>query len=72
MERKEFDFEVAKRIKKLREEVKMTQKVLAEKAGLSEQMISLIETGNRGMSLYSLNNIAGALGKTCEFCIFLY
>ncbi len=55
------DIVLAKRIKKLRRKVGLTQEKLAEKVNVSTTHIGLIETGKRRASLKTLQKIATAL-----------
>lgn len=59
------------KIKERREELKMSQEELAEKAGVTRQTISLIETGRvENVTLATMKSIAAALEDTVEH-IFL-
>ena len=53
-------------IKKTRKEQGWTQKELAEKVGLSQQTISLMESGKFNFSVISLIKILSALKLRCE------
>lgn len=53
--------EIAKKIAKEREAQNLTQKALAEIAGIAHGTVSSIESGNVGMSLEILILLAGAL-----------
>lgn len=55
---------VGKQIKEIRNNQHLSQKELAEKMGISQQLISRIESGAENISLTSLKNISRALGKT--------
>lgn len=48
-------------LKQIRSRRQMTQQALAEASGLSQSHIALLESGQRGFSLPSLNRIARAL-----------
>ena len=50
------------RIRKLREELGLTQLQLAEKAGLSRSQLAMIEAGTRNVNNVRLQQIAKALG----------
>jgi transcriptional regulator with XRE-family HTH domain len=61
---------MGEKIKKRREELKMSQDELAEKAGISRQTVSAIETGKyENVMIGTLKAIARALG--CELDFFL-
>ncbi len=57
-------------IKRIRSERHMTQTALAEKAGVSVQMINQIEWGVKKMSIDTLTGIAIALDCTTDEIIF--
>lgn len=53
------------KIKERREELRMSQQELADKAGVTRQTISLIETGKlENVTLGTMNAIAAALEST--------
>jgi DNA-binding XRE family transcriptional regulator len=54
--------QVGKKIKALRKENRLTQKELAKKLGISQQIISHIEQGRANISLLTLKKVANALG----------
>ncbi len=58
---------VGKKIRKLREEMRLTQNELAKSVGLSSEFISLLELGRRTPSLESLSRIAGYLKKDIAY-----
>lgn len=49
-------------LRRLREQRKLTQAVLAQACGLSQQHLSLLEKGASGMEVSTLEKILGALG----------
>lgn len=55
------DAAIGKRIKRLRNKVGLTQEGLAEKIGVSTTHVGLVETGNRRMSLKTLQKVASVL-----------
>lgn len=57
------------KIRKLREEVGLTQEDLAKSVGLSSEFISFLELGKRSPSLESLSRIARFLDKEVSFFI---
>ena len=57
------------KIRKLREEMGLTQEDLARSVGLSSEFISLLELGRRSPSLESLSRIAEFLDKEVSFFI---
>lgn len=63
-------FEAGKRIKKIRKSLKLTQEQLAEKAGISAHFVYEIEHGQKTMSLYTLADIALALGTSTDYILF--
>jgi len=60
---------VGERVKKRRQALKLTQKELAEGAGLSPQHISAIEQDKRAPSLGALGRIGAYLGITTDYLI---
>ena len=52
-----------KMIRDIRKEKGLSQKALADKLGVSQQLISRIENGKENISLITLANILRALGK---------
>lgn len=65
---KTFDdpIELGKRIKKAREDAKLTQYKLHDLTGISITQISAYENGNRNIGLQSLHKIAKATNKTID------
>lgn len=60
----ENDFEVGTRLKALRRVAGLSQRQLAERAGVPHGQISMIETGRSSPSVASLRRILGGLGIT--------
>lgn len=58
--------EIGKKIIAIRHEQNLSQKELAEKIGISQQLVSRIEKGRENVSLSTLTNLARALGKKIE------
>ena len=58
--------DVAKRIKELREERKMTQNALAYQAGVSPTYIYQLERGEKNPTIEYIDNICWGLGITIE------
>lgn len=54
---------LGKQIRDIRKKQGLSQKKLAEKMGVSQQLISRIEKGGENVSLITLKNISDALGK---------
>ncbi len=57
---------LAKQIRELRISHKMTQQVVAQKAGMPQSVIARIETGDRGISVDTLGRLAHTLGKEVQ------
>lgn len=57
-------------IRRIRSERHLTQTALAEKTGVSAQMINQIEWGSKGLSVDTLAGIAMALNCTTDEIIF--
>ncbi len=53
---------IAKKVKELRQERKLTQEKLAERTHLSTTHIGMVEIGKRRMSMKTLQKIANVLG----------
>lgn len=71
-EREAFESELradilACRFKELRKKKRLTQKQLAEKAGMGKEQISKIENGRFNLTLSSINRIADALDSRLNF-----
>lgn len=58
--------DLAKRLRGLRMEKRMTQKAVAEKAGMPQSIIARIESGDRGVSVETLGKVAHAFGKEIQ------
>jgi DNA-binding XRE family transcriptional regulator len=54
---------LAKQIRALRTIQKLTQKVVAQRAGMPQSVIARIESGQSGISLDTLGRVAHAFGK---------
>ncbi|MFH0926608.1 MAG: helix-turn-helix domain-containing protein [bacterium] len=54
--------EIGTKIKEAREKVGLTQKDMAERLNISQQIISRIEKGRQNISLETLNNVCKSLG----------
>ncbi len=57
---------MAQKIRALRAAKRMTQKTVADRAGMPQSVIARIESGTRGMSLDTLGKIAAVLGRKIE------
>jgi transcriptional regulator with XRE-family HTH domain len=60
---------VGKRIRKLREDKKMTLDVLSARTGISKGFLSDAETGNRNLSSQKLLKIANELNASLEYLL---
>jgi len=61
--------DVGEKIRGLRKSKKMTQKDLAKKLKISQQLVSRIEQGKENISLLGLNNIATSLGASLRISL---
>jgi len=61
--------ETGKKIAGCRKEQRLSQKNLAKKLGVSQQLISRIESGNENASLETLSNIAKALNRKINIAL---
>lgn len=57
-----LEAEVAERLYKLRQTMRLTQKQLAARARMQQHAISRIESGANGLNLKTLRRVAAALG----------
>lgn len=57
---------MGRQISNIRKEQRLSQKELAKKLGVSQQLISRVEKGRENISLYTLNSISHALGRKVE------
>ena len=62
--------ESGKRIKELRRKEGMTQEVLAEKVGLSTEMVSRMKRGVAGASIDTLGTLAEVFNETVDYIAF--
>lgn len=63
--------ELGNTIGRLRKSRGLTQRQVAKSSGLTVNYLSLIENGQRGVSLQALNNLATALKVPSEVIVFL-
>ena len=54
---------LATKLRKVRQEKKMTQQAVAEKASMPQSVIARLESGTHSVSVDTLNRVAVALGK---------
>jgi len=66
----DFFIGVGKRIKNAREQKGLSRKILSTKAGISEQFLRSVENGEKGLSAFSVHNIARTLSVTADYIIF--
>ena len=57
------EFQIAKLVYSLRNELGLTQKELAEKTGINQRNISKLEKGSGNITLKTLDRIIKSLGK---------
>lgn len=57
---------LAKQIRELRVAHQMTQRVVAQRAGMPQSVIARIESGDRGISVDTLGRVAHTLGKEVQ------
>lgn len=69
-DKKQINIEIGDRIKKSREQLKITQEKLAEKVNVSPQYISDLERGVVGVSIPTLKSICVVLGVTSDSLLF--
>src|SRR3989344_3553509 len=61
-----FRLTIAREIKKLRTQKKLTQETFAHKAHMPQSVVARIESGKHSISLATLNRVAHALGKKVQ------
>ncbi|MFH1235684.1 MAG: helix-turn-helix transcriptional regulator [Parcubacteria group bacterium] len=69
--RKAYDEEIvrlrlARQIRDIRTNNRMTQLVVAQKSGMPQSVIARIESGDRGISVDTLGRVAHTLGKEVQ------
>jgi len=57
---------LAKQIRELRSARQLTQKMVAQKAGMPQSVIARIESGDRGVSVDTLGRVAHTFGKEVQ------
>ena len=57
---------LAKRIRELRTVLRLSQKIVAQRAGMPQSVIARVESGGKGITLDTLGRIAHAFGKEVE------
>lgn len=62
--------EIGIRIKRLRDEKRLTRERLAEKAEISTQFLADIEAGNKGMSAATLYKLSKSLCVSSDYLLF--
>lgn len=67
---RQFNKELGERLKKRRDELKLTQEELAAQANLSTVFISNVERGVSGLSAYNVAVLANTLKTTVDFLLF--
>ncbi|HXT01437.1 MAG TPA: helix-turn-helix transcriptional regulator [Elusimicrobiota bacterium] len=61
-----LDAVIAEKLQALREKRHLTQKQLADKAGMAQNAVSRIEKGENSLTLRTVQRLAGALGCVVE------
>lgn len=67
--KEEFQTGIGRRIYALRDEQRLSQEALAEKAETSKQTISIVENGKREMLVSNAVKIADALGVSTDYLL---
>lgn len=62
--------EIGLRIRTKRKACKLTSEQLAELVDISPEFLRCIESGNKGMSIHTLANLAAALQTTTDYLLF--
>ncbi len=66
---KEFEMEIGKRIRSLREKSGYSREKMSELANIGAKFLYEIESGKKGMSAYTLLNISRALNVSCDYIL---
>lgn len=67
--RKTLNIEIGRRLQLSRENMGLTQEILAEQINRSTQFVSMLERGMTGPSLETIINVAGILGVSTEWLL---
>ena len=65
----DFEKKVGGRIRELRENYGLSREKLSEMAEITPKFLYEIEVGRKGMSAYTLYNLADALNVTCDYLL---
>ena len=66
---KEFNVNIGKRIRQIRESQNKTREQIAEAAEISPQFLFYIETGQKSMTAKTIVNLAKALNVTTDYIL---
>lgn len=69
MKKKDLDTQIGCRIRKKREELKLSREKLAECIDISPQFLAQIEWGNRGMSSETLCKLCRTLSVSADYLL---
>lgn len=65
----DFEKAIGKRVRELREKGGYSRESLSELVNIGSKFLYEIETGKKGMSAYTLYNLAKALNVSCDYIL---
>lgn len=69
LENNEFNTNIGRRIRSVREALGKTREQISEAAGISAQFLFYIETGRKSMSAKTIVNLSKALGVSTDYLL---
>ena len=68
--KKSLNVEVGQRIRKVREDLKLTREQLAEASEMTPRFLTCVENGQSGVSLESLKKLSASLRVSTDYLLF--
>lgn len=68
--KKSLNIEVGQRIRKVREDLKLTREQLAEASEMTPRFLACVENGQSGVSLESLKKLSASLRVSTDYLLF--
>lgn len=68
--KKPLNIEVGRRIREMREELKLTREQLAEASEMTPRFLTCVENGQSGVSLESLKKLSASLRVSTDYLLF--
>ena len=69
-EKKSLNIEVGRRIREVREDLKLTREQLAEVSEMTPRFLACVENGQSGVSLESLKKLSASLRVSTDYLLF--